>query len=209
MGIVQNFKEADRKTKGIYLLILLVIVLLIVGTVWLVRVLTAKPEPVTQPIDEPIVVTQEMLLRQQELTINPVAIDEQRQEQIQQADLRIIAEPFLERFGSYNNQDNFRNFEELRIYTTASFQQWIDTQYRQQLRSQMPSLDTYYAINTKVLSSEGVEFLENGSRARMRFSTQRQIVAGFETEPQIQYQDARVELELVDGAWKVYGVFWL
>lgn len=207
MTLYQRFKDADFKKKAM-LLVVLVLLLVLVGTVVvMVRTqpqetptdVTPAPQP-QQPVQRPI---------SEEPSINPVNLQQERQREVQEADIRIVAQSFVEQFGSYNNQNLTANFNDLVPYMTASLQAWVETQYVAQLEADIPSIDEYYAINTKVLAMETLEVNELEGTAVMQVSTQRQEIGAGGQELAIRYQDARVELTRSEsGAWKVNALYW-
>ncbi len=207
MGPYQKFKDADFKKKSLMLLVLLLL-LIVVGTV-VVVVLRMQPEDeqpeVTQP---PQVQTPTQRPISEEPSINPLNLAQEQQRESQETDVRIVAQAFVEQFGSYNNQDVTANFNDLALYMTASLRAWVETQYVAQLRAELPSLDEYYAINTKVLAMEVLNFQQAQGRAELLVSTQRQEVGAGGQQVGLRYQDARLEFVREGSAWKVNAIYW-
>lgn len=206
MGLWQDFKNQDNKKKALYIaLILIVLLLLLLGGYYAIKLFN-KPAPVAPVVsDAPVIEagTQNQIAQ----TINPVSLQQEISAQGSEHDVRIIAEPFVERFGSYNNQGGFDNFREIEIFMTDSLKAWVNGTYLAQLTSRMPNLNQYFAVNSKVLSSQVDELNQETGKAAMTMNVQRQeITNGAETK--LYYQDAQVELQKVDGVWKVNGIFW-
>lgn len=204
MSLWTEFKYADRKKKLLYLVVILIILLLLIfGGMWLSRVSTPEPVITPQPTlqdDQSTSVLQK--------TVNPVSVQQEIAVQNQEMDVRIIAEPFVERFGSFNNQDGLQNFDELTVFMTDSLSSWVQNSYKDQLTNQMPSIDEYYAVNTKVLSSETVEFREADGEATVVMNTQRQEIGILGIQSNVTYQEVRVELIRANDTWLISGVFW-
>jgi hypothetical protein len=207
MGVFQDFKEATARKRLLYLVLVFVIMLLlIVGIFFVIQFIVSPELRGPQVIDTDDQVLNQDVVRPV-LTTNPISIAEERAAQQQQQDVSIVATPFVERYGSYNNQDQFQNFSEIRIFMTPSLSTYVTNTLISQLQEEVPSFDTFYAINTKVLSSQLVEREE--STARMEMSTQRREIGVGGVVQNVYNQDVQVELELINGEWKVDGVFWL
>lgn len=117
----------------------------------------------------------------------------------------LFAASFAERFGSYSNQGNFENIDELKIQMTDAVQRWADG-YKQQLRQQH-GFDSYYGVETKALSTTVTAQDADGMSATVIVKTQRQEFTGTDAA-RVFYQDMRLELATQAGEWRVSGVYW-
>lgn len=150
------------------------------------------------PVEENLVVAP--------LAPNPISVAQEIATQNSQQDVKIVVESFLERFGSYNNQDNFKNFSDIASFMTPTMNSWVQSSYTQKLRTEMPDFNTYFAINTKVLSSEPQIIDSLGGTATYTIATQREEING--SAKKIYYQNARINAVRINNEWKIDGVFW-
>ena len=112
-----------------------------------------------------------------------------------------LARFFVERIGSYSNQNQFQNVEDVKPLMTARVQAWADG-----LKKQEAVGGGYRGITTKALALEVVTWNPKQS-AVMRVSTQRQEERDGEA-PRVYYQDAEVQLIYQGDAWLVDGIYW-
>lgn len=201
-----DWNSIDNKKKILYGIIILLLLLILIFGAWFgIRALrqTATPTNNTSIVNNSnnIQVTPSPV-------INPVSLDNAKIVQQQEVPVNLVASPFVERFGSYNNQDATINFTDLNFLMTDKMQKWVYDVYIPQLKKSMPSLDRYFAVNTKALSNS-IESLDAVKGvATVTVSTQRQEIGDNNAQTRVYYQDARVELLKVDGQWKVSGIFW-
>jgi len=118
-----------------------------------------------------------------------------------------VASSFVERFGSYSNQSNYKNLDELNVFMTASMQNWI-IRYKEDLKKQNPDINTYYALETKAISTQVRSLDEKAGRGEILVKTQRQEFKNSITNPRIFYQDILLNLVKVDNQWKINGAYW-
>jgi len=122
--------------------------------------------------------------------------------------LILVANSFVERFGSYSNQSDYANFADLDTFMSPSMNNWIP-RYIGQLTKENPDISIYYAIETKVISNQTTQMDEDNGTAEILIKTQRQEFKNDIKNPNIFYQDIRLELEKMDNEWKVDGAYWL
>jgi len=118
-----------------------------------------------------------------------------------------VASSFVERFGSYSNQSNYKNFDELDVFMTASMQNWI-TRYKEELKKQNPDINTYYALETKAISTKIISLDEKVGKGEILVKTQRQEFKNNINNPRVFYQDILLNLVKVDQQWKINGAYW-
>ncbi len=129
-------------------------------------------------------------------------------EQQKQANVLFVAQAFAERFGSYSNQSNYTNLDDLDSFMTNSMSNWVQQTYKAELQKQNPNIDIYYALETKAISSEVLNLDEGAGKAEIRIKTQRQEFKNDINNPRIFYQDIILNLVKQNDAWKVDGAFW-
>ena len=120
---------------------------------------------------------------------------------------QLIATSFTERFGSYSNQSNYRNLDELDVFMTDSMKAWI-VKYKEELIENNPDINVYYAIETKAISTINNVFNEKEGLAEILVKTQRQEFEDVITNPRVFYQDLLLKLSKSNGDWKVSGAYW-
>jgi len=125
----------------------------------------------------------------------------------EQIDVQFLAKDFAERFGSYSNQSDYKNLDELDTLMTDSMKSWI-AQYKEQLKLQNPSTGPYYAIETKHVSNQIQSLDEKAGTAEILIKTQRQEFKNSIDNSKILYQDILIKLIKVNDAWKVNGAYW-
>lgn len=124
-----------------------------------------------------------------------------------QTQILFVANAFAERFGSYSNQSDFKNLDDLNIFMTDSMKNWIRT-YKTDLQQTYSDFDTYYAIETKAISSQIESLDETLGLGQIMIKTQRQEYKNDPNNPRIFYQDIKINVKNVDGQWKVDGAYW-
>lgn len=125
------------------------------------------------------------------------------------ANIRRLAMAFAERFGSFSNQGDYQNIEDLRVFMSDRMKGWADA-YVQNARDNAPASGTeeYSGITTRALSSELDAYSEEQGSATVTVSTQRTERTGLAQTQNVRYQTIRIEFVMENGTWKVDGAFW-
>jgi flagellar basal body-associated protein FliL len=129
-------------------------------------------------------------------------------DQAEQVSVLLIAEAFAERFGSYSNQSNYANLDDLSVFMTESMTDWVNNTYKENLKQQNPDFNTYYAIETKAISKQVENLDEVAGEAEVIVKTQRQEFNNDINNSEVFYQDVLLEFVKVDDQWKVDGAYW-
>jgi len=124
-----------------------------------------------------------------------------------EANLKAIALTFAERFGSYSNQGNFSNLDDLRDIMTVRMKAWSDN-YIATNKFLSEDGQDYYGVTTKALSVQVVNFDDSLGRAEVMATTQRQEAKGSTINPQVFYQDLKLNLVDSGDGWKVDRAEW-
>jgi hypothetical protein len=119
---------------------------------------------------------------------------------------RALALSFTERLGSYSNQSDFVNYEQLYPAMTASMQEWASGFVAAQRAKGAGA--TFYGITSRVLNIETEEFNEGATEAKYIIKAQRIETRGT-ADDVIFEQNAEVRLQKIDNVWKVDFVKWL
>jgi len=118
-----------------------------------------------------------------------------------------IASSFTERFGSYSNQSNFKNFDELAVFMTDHMKTWVASS-KEKLQKQYPDLNKYYALETKAISTQVNNLDDKTGKSEIMVKTQRQEFNNTINNPRIFYQELLLKLIKVNDEWKVDGAYW-
>jgi hypothetical protein len=192
------------KRKKIILIAVAVIVLLIIVFLlwWFLR---PKPVVFIPSTNTDSVINPPKLPAAVGLTNSPAAaiIKEPKTE----AALRTIALTFAERFGSFSNQSNFENLNNLRDLMTVKMKGWVDNYVIEQ-RNNFNAEAGYYGITTQALSVIITSFDESLGRADAQVNTQRQESKGSTQNPRVYYQSLSLKLVKTDSGWKVDEAAW-
>lgn len=119
--------------------------------------------------------------------------------------LRSLAASFAERFGSYSNQGNFNNLEDLRGLMTLRMDAWADNYIANQ---KSLVVQGYYGVTTVAVSSKITDLNDEVGQATVIVSTQKQETKGTTANPRVTYQDIEIELVKTEQGWKVDAVAW-
>ena len=112
--------------------------------------------------------------------------------------VRHLARTFVERFGSYSNQNDNRHIEEVLLLSSPSMQAWI--------RSQPVEQSTNYSgMTTQVIESDVVVF--QPSKAVVSVGVQ-QVVQREGQQEERNYRNGRVELIRVGDEWQIDALYW-
>ncbi|MFA6255477.1 MAG: hypothetical protein WC675_05670 [Patescibacteria group bacterium] len=123
-----------------------------------------------------------------------------------EASLKAIASTFAERFGSYSNQGNFSNLDDLKDLMTVRMKSAIGD-YKADQQASMGGTG-YYGVTTKAISPQITNFEESLGRAEIIVKTQRQESFGNTTNPKVFYQDLKLNLVKTEAGWKVDVAQW-
>jgi len=113
---------------------------------------------------------------------------------------------FAERFGSYSNQANYGNIEDLKIFMSPKMQDWADD-YVVSLRNQNKDNSVYYGITSVAISGEVKQFNDKTGAGEVLVSTQRREVIG-NSEPKVFTQNVLIIFEKIKGDWKAASATW-
>jgi len=111
--------------------------------------------------------------------------------------IKQLARMFVERFGSYSNQNENTHIDDVLPLVTPQMQAYVETQ-----RGELS--EAYRGVTTKVIVNTLVSLDE--SSATVEVQVQETISTRDDTETN--YRTGTVALVQVDGQWKVDGLFW-
>ena len=123
-------------------------------------------------------------------------------------ELKSFARSFTERFGSFSNQNDFENIEDVKIYMTKDMQKWADT-YVESEKKLNPKSENYYGITTDVINMDTVSFDNKKGTAELKITTRRKESKESEGTEETLTQKASVKFIKEGTAWKVKQFTWL
>lgn len=130
-----------------------------------------------------------------------------RKEEMGENELKRMAGSFAERFGSYSNQSDYSNIEDLMIFMTGSMREWAE-EYIIKTAGKSGDRSIYYGITTKSVAEEVKKFDEAGGEAEILVRAQRRESAGARANSRTFYQDIAIRFVKESGAWKVDAAIW-
>ena len=117
------------------------------------------------------------------------------------------AAAYAERLGSYSTQSDYGNFTDLKIYMTASLQDWADKYVATQKAAAKSG--SYYGITAKTLTTEVKSFDDKAGTAEIIVTTERrestEAIGG--GEPFRQNLD--LKFLKVNGEWLMDSAYWV
>jgi len=207
-----KFKIMDRRTIILIAVAgVLVISLLVIGLYAIFR----SPEPVQAPeanlntsnANQPttgLATNQPPVTFELPQPVEPVVVDQATKDK---ADIERLARTFTERYGSFSNQTDFENLEDLKIFMTASMRAYVDSFIARQ-RAQRGDTSIYYGVTTKVLTTEITDYSPSLGRAEVLVTVQKQESTGSTTNTKVFNQEAALDFARDNGSWKLEGLYW-
>ena len=117
-----------------------------------------------------------------------------------------LALPFAERFGSYSNQANYANLEDLLPFMTETMQIWAKEKIAVASAGEIPTL--YKGVTTRALSQLVISLDEKKGVASVKVSTQWKELIGTSTNFKVYNQDLLITFAKDDTAWLVDSAVW-
>jgi len=127
--------------------------------------------------------------------------------EVTKTDLSRIASSFAERFGSYSNQSNYTNINDLRIFMSRRMQNWSE-RYVVEAKEKNPDSAIYYGVTTKAIQQDIVEYDSDVGNARILVKTQRREATGTMSNSSSYYQDIMITFIKENNIWKVDSANW-
>jgi len=122
------------------------------------------------------------------------------------ADLEKMAMAFSERLGSYSSQSDYSNLTDLKIYMTASLQDWA-SDYADKLRSDHANT-AYYGISTTAIYATVKSFDKTDGTASVTVTTERRESTAAINGGEPFRQDIDLNFKEVNGQWLVDSAYW-
>jgi len=188
----------QRRTK---LIILIVIGLLLIIGIIVFVVLNGKESPAPK-IDETAPVAKLEEVKKEEPTlIQPI---ETESENVAKS-VKTVAVAFVERFGTFTNDSNFKSIRDLDAILTDSMSSWIDEVYLPKLEKEYAPNGFFYRITAKAPVVQVIENTE--TTAKVKVTAQREETRGTEA-PRAFLQNIILDLVSVNNVWLVDAAYW-
>jgi hypothetical protein len=180
---------------GIVIALLVAIVLLFL--VFTKKQSTPTEDLLTNPVTEDMPI--DTVGTPREVRETPPAVSQEPvapAEDAEQRFVRQLARTFVERFGSYSNQNDNRHIDDARALSTPSMQAWIDNQTVEQRGA-------YTGSTMVVIEHQVILFTETA--ATVSIGLQQQVVTNGKEERL--YKTGNVTLVKQNGTWLVDGLY--
>ncbi len=185
----------SRRIKIILAILIIVLILLALFLLWW-NIWRPQPAPTTV-----VVVETEEEEVSSPFAIPPIAeLDQRTDEEIS---VETLAKTFAERYGSYSNESNFANLDDLEPLMTDSLASELAV-----MVANTDISDMYYGITTQVVSMNIISIDETSGTASISVLTQREEAVGGPTNTEVSYETLVLDMVKVSGVWKVDGVTW-
>lgn len=205
----------SSKRKVGYLLIALAIILLILSIVLflspdknpfktLIDKITNKTEEIEKTPEEEF---NEMIQQKKDSIVYTFDEEAENNRDWSQDDFKQLGRSFAERFGSYSNQSNYGNIEDLEIFMSSEMKKWAE-EYVADLRANSQYSGSFYGIVTKALVEPEISsFALDSGQVDVLVSTQREENSS-DGEPRVYNQDIKISFIKVGGEWLVNSAIW-
>jgi biopolymer transport protein ExbD len=184
---------SHKAKRNLVLVLLFIMIVLIFVFLFLMR----TPQ-VQAPVVEPVVI---------ETPSEPThaEVKEQKEIEVRTGEVSVtnLAKTFVERYGSYSNESDFANLEDVLVLMTEE----LANETRAFIETARAG-ETHYSITTRVISMEVEEQNAEEGYAIVQVTTQREEANGSPQNVDVRYQELVLELVYVDGAWKVSRATW-
>ncbi len=148
----------------------------------------------------------EMIQEKKESFIYTFDEESEKNRDYNENDFKQLARSFAERFGSYSNQSNYGNIEDLKILMSSKMKTWAND-YVKELRNNNSYSGSFYGITTKSLIEPSLNnfSLESG-KVEVLLSVQREEIST--SEPKLYNQDIKIVFIKESGEWLVDEAIW-
>lgn len=126
-------------------------------------------------------------------------------EQAKRGQLAQFVSSFVEKFGSFSNQNNYQNLQELQSSMTPRMWSWVEDNL---ITGGESASGVYSGQTTKALSTKEVNYNEATGEAEFLVKCQRQETGDNLSIPRVYYQDIFIKLEMSGEEWLVEGAYW-
>lgn len=129
-------------------------------------------------------------------------------EEIAKTKAKQLAISFVEKFGSFSNQSNFQNLEELKPLMTFGMQSRVDGTIKNGQNQNSGAAGAYYSQVTRAFSAQELSYNEEKGEVEFLVKCQRGETRGNQYSSKTYYQDIKIELQKVGEEWLVDKAEW-
>ena|SRR3989338_4692785 len=195
----------SRRTKIIIAAVFVVLIGALLFLWFRSRAAVSIPEPVQEPNGGAPSVPELSGAPPTPLSSNNTSVVSGTNESAPRAGVEAFSRSFVERYGSYSNQSDFENIENLYPFMTEKMQGSAEA-FVMQERATQKRTQEYTGVTTRVLSTRIVT--QSDSRATLTLKTQRTESGAALPAPRVYYQDIELSLVSEGGVWKVDEAKW-
>ncbi len=139
-------------------------------------------------------------------TNTPNQIQPSTTDEIVQQDAGQVAKIFVQRFGTYSNQEGAEQFSDLKLFITAKMQTWVDNQIDKILGSQT-DYKIPHSVRTQVVSVKILSLDKASGTATVMVGARRTDQTG-DAAPKISNPEIKVEMVKAGKRWQVDSIVW-
>lgn len=130
-----------------------------------------------------------------------------KKQDVTKEDLMRMASLFAERFGSFSNQSNYQNIQDLKVFMSRKMGGWADDFVKKQIEKKADT-SIYYGITTKAIAPVVEQYDEDAGKARITVQTQRREATATTGNTSSFSQSLTVSFVKEAGMWKVDEAIW-
>lgn len=190
-----------RKRISIFVLILLVLLLLLF---WVLYVLLSGKEEAVVTVDPGLslgAVEQEVVPDRP--TVSELELEEERDVRVSTSDVTSLSKTFVTRYGSFSNEANFANLEDVLPLMSEAF-----AAKTQKIIDESEAPEEYYGVSTSIVTVSVDEKDDEAGTAQVTVMTQREESVGSPQNSSVKYQEIILTFVFEEGVWKVNSASW-
>lgn len=136
-------------------------------------------------------------------TVSELELEEEREERVSASDVTSLAKSFVTRYGSYSNEANFANLEDVLPLMSEAFAAKM-----QKIIDESEAPEEYYGVSTSIVTVTVDEKDDEVGTAQVTVMTQREASDGSPQQTTVTYQEIILTFITEDGSWKVDSATW-
>lgn len=189
-----------RKRISIVILILLVLLLLLF---WVLYVVFSGDEQEAVEVQEVEEVQEVQEVVPDRPTVSELELEEEREVRVSASDVTSLSKTFVTRYGSYSNEANFANLEDVLSLMSEAF-----AAKTQKIIDESEAPEEYYGVSTSIVTVTVDEKDDTAGTAQVTVTTQREEAVDSPQNSTVKYQDIILTFVTEDGTWKVNSATW-
>lgn len=182
------------------LMVALILLALLLFLFWLLWVLFSGDRGTQVGEEEAQVIAVEEVIPTRP-TISEKELEAERETRTTSADVVSLSKSFVTRYGSYSNEANFANLEDVLVLASTSFAAQLQTMIDTGVAP-----EEYYGVSTSIVTVKVDEKDETTSQVTV--TTQREEAVGSPQNISVGYQEIVLTFVMEDNVWKVDSATW-